>query len=158
MLRHGPLRAPRSENALLMQWTHIATCAIFVKLRTQEYAKRTNIQKGYTQNAPAQPGRLREHTKTDYIYVTIRLVDRHHRDAALHRTGDFAQIATHAFFLDHLVGARAGGVDQLGDRLVRGVFAGHVALAAFDALVRTLFSMTFHKPIFLMQSCAFIFI
>ena len=92
MLRHGPLRAPRSENALLMQWTHIATCAIFVKLRTQESVKCANIRVAYMHNAPAIPGRLREHTKIDYIYATIRLVGWHHLRAArpqdvLPRTG-----------------------------------------------------------------------
>ena len=56
MLRHGPLRAPRSENALLMQWTHIATCAIFVKLRTQESAKRAIVIVARKQQAPAMPG------------------------------------------------------------------------------------------------------
>nr|GEU28076.1 hypothetical protein [Tanacetum cinerariifolium] len=54
---------------------------------------------------------------------------------ALHRTGDLAQIAAHALFLDHLVGAAAGGVDELADRLVRRVFARHVAAAALDAVV-----------------------
>ncbi len=43
MRRHGPLRAPLNENALLMQWTHIATCATFVKQCPQDYAKHANV-------------------------------------------------------------------------------------------------------------------
>src|SRR5471030_3171929 len=69
------------------------------------------------------------------VHIWLAGLLRHHRDAALHRAGDLAQIAADALLLDDLIRAHDGRVDQLRDRLVRRVFAGDITAAALDAVV-----------------------
>src|SRR5471030_2724236 len=69
------------------------------------------------------------------VHIWLAGLLRHHRDAALHRAGDLAQIAADALLLDDFIGTHAGRVDQLRDRLVRRVFAGDITAAALDAVV-----------------------
>ena len=63
----------------------------------------------------------------------INATDCFHCDAILDRANADAQIATDAFFVDHLKAPLA--VDGVGDRLVRGVLAYNMAAAAFDAQI-----------------------
>src|SRR5581483_3481721 len=68
------------------------------------------------------------------IEIGLAGIDRDHGDAIRHRADMLAEIAAHALLLDHLIAPLP--IDALGrDRLVRGVLAGDVAEAAFDALV-----------------------
>src|SRR5215475_12793809 len=68
------------------------------------------------------------------VQIGLAGIDRDHADAIRHRADMLAEIAADAFLGDHLITPLA--VDPLGrDRLVRGVLAGDVAEAAFDALV-----------------------
>jgi len=55
---------------------------------------------------------------------------RHHLDTVLHRAGDLAQVAAHAFIVDYFVTVCAVSLLQTGNRLVRGVFTGNMAASA----------------------------
>ena len=56
-----------------------------------------------------------------------------HGDAVFNRAYIDAQVAADTFLIDHFKTALS--INQIGDRLVRGVLAGNVAAPAFDAAV-----------------------
>ena len=62
--------------------------------------------------------------------VHLSGLQRHHGDAVIHRADIDAQVAAHALLLDHLEMALA--IDQMRDRLVRGILAGRITPPAFD--------------------------